>query len=535
MFTTGKSTIARIIAGVFYILSAAGSVGVALLIQRTIDSVATGEVSILVTSIVMLLGIELTSFVVTMLAITFRLTYAKEMLLVSKRHRLNFLFKKRQQSPAETDSNNLSFFTTDADILNESYFSNKARLPLYFAEFIFAMAALIWINWIVTVVLIGVTMLPILGTGLFAKGMQRRKKAYSDAAAGYVETVRECLDGKKEIVAFDRQDVFLARHHAANINIENARFKSAWFEVFANNVTNHLGSLTFITAIALGSYFVIIGNMTFGAMIAIVQLLNSVMSPINSLSQVINGIRSSKEIVAKAMESHGEEEVKTKIDGFTHSLEIKNLGVAYSEDEYALQGMNLSFKKGGKYAIFAPSGYGKSSIARAIALEFTQFDGSITIDGKEIREIDEQSYNKVLRYVRQDPYVFNDTAAQNLTFFEQEHSKENFDRVMELTRVKEFLPTAQDLERNISNTSGLSGGQKQRIVLARALLYAPKILVLDEITAGIDLETAYNILQDLFKDTELTCIVITHESDKRFQGLFDEVIKLENVKAETAA
>jgi len=265
--------------------------------------------------------------------------------------------------------------------------------------------------------------------------------------------------------------------------------------------------------------------MTFGAMIAIVQLLNSVMNPINSLAQAINGIRSSKEIVAKANETHALRATKPTIENFAHSLDIKNLGVSYAEGEYAVQGMNLSFKKGGKYAIFAPSGYGKSSIARALALEFTQFDGSITIDGKETREIDEQSYNKILRYVRQDPYVFNDTAKENLTFFDA-YNKDELDRVMELTRVNEFLPTSEELERVISNTSGLSGGQKQRIVLARALLYAPKILVLDEITAGIDLETAHNILQDLFKDSNLTCIVITHESDKRFLGLFDDIIKL---------
>jgi ABC-type transport system involved in cytochrome bd biosynthesis fused ATPase/permease subunit len=168
-------------------------------------------------------------------------------------------------------------------------------------------------------------------------------------------------------------------------------------------------------------------------------------------------------------------------------------------------------------------------------LEFTQFDGTITLDENEIRQINERDYHKILRCVRQDPYVFHDTAINNLTFFDPEYKKENLTEILNLTRVNEFLPDENALQREISNTSGLSGGQKQRIVLARALLHAPQVLILDEITSGIDLDTAYNILSDLFRDKNLTCIAITHESDERFQSLFDEIITLNGCCASSQA
>jgi len=103
------------------------------------------------------------------------------------------------------------------------------------------------------------------------------------------------------------------------------------------------------------------------------------------------------------------------------------------------------------------------------------------------------------------------------------------EHALKITRVSDFLPNEEELARSISNSSGLSGGQKQRIVLARALLHKPKVLVLDEITSGVDLETACGILQDIFRDEELTVIAISHESDERFQGLFDEIIRLDEM------
>lgn len=439
---------------------------------------------------------------------------------------MNFLFFRRANAHSGDSGKDLSFFTADVDILEQSYLSARARLPLYIATFVFALGSLLWINWIVTLVAIVVSMLPMMASGIFSEGLARRTKDYSQAAETYVDTVKESIDGKREIVAYDKQDIFLERHAIKNQHIENARMKRNFFEVLAGQVPGVMGGVVQLVIMGLSCYFVITGAMTFGFMIAIVQLMNHVFNPIQQIVETLNGLRSAKAILEKARETNPPEPARHPVADFTGELKVQDLGLSYTGEEYVIQDLNLSFKRGVKYAVYAPSGYGKTSIARALAMEFAEFEGAITLDDKDIRTLDIHDYHKLLRYVRQDPYLFGDTAINNIAFFDNLPNQDEVNRILALTRVNEFLPDDEALSRHISNTSGLSGGQKQRIVLARALLHKPKILVLDEITSGVDLDTACNILQEMFQDKDLTCIVITHESDKRFMGLFDEIIQL---------
>ena len=528
MRMNAKSRATLILAGVFYVINAAITVSMAFMFQRAVDAAGDGDLNglIFALAVVFIVVLPLT-FLTSLVSVKSRLSFAREMLLTIKRHRMNFLFFRKSKSPAEDDNKDLSFFSADADIIEQSYLTNRARLPLHLATFIFALGSLIWINWVVTVVAIAVTVLPLAASKFFSGSLSRRKKAYSDAAAEYVDIARECIQGKKEIVAYDKQNIFLARHDDGNKAVENARYSSSFLEFMASAVPGYMGGMVQVVIMGVSSYFVITGDMTFGYMIAIVQLMNHLFNPINQFITSLNGMRSAKAVLEKAGETAPPEPQMAPVAGFVSNLEIKDLGLKYNgDDEYAVQNLNLIFKRGVKYAIVAPSGFGKTSIAKAMAREFAEFDGAITLDGKDIREISSRDYNKILRYVRQDPYLFSDTAINNLAFFDELPEKSEFEKVLEITRVRDFLPDEDALNRQISNTSGLSGGQKQRIVLARTLLHGPDILVMDEITSGVDLDTACNMLADIFEDKNLTCIAITHENDERFLGLFDEVVRL---------
>ena len=446
---------------------------------------------------------------------------------IIKRNRLNFILSTKI-SPKE-DNKELSFFTADVDILDNSYYGIRLSLFHYIPLFLFSLVSLLFINWILTIVLAAVSLLPMLTTWIFGKPLANRKKAYSDSQTLYVDDVKEIIDGKKEIVSYGKQDVFASRHDKANEKVENARARSKFLGALAGSLSFNVGFLVQIAGIGLGSYLVITGDLTIGFLIAVMQLVGNLVWPVVHGAEIVNSIKSSKYIREKAMEKVETPNRKPIIiKDFDDCIEISNLAVKYDEENYIFENINLRFEKGKKYVIQAPSGFGKSSIAKVLSMEIPDFEGSVKIDGKDIKDIDTASLNNILRFVRQDPYIFNDTAYENITFFSDEHEKSTLEATLEITKINGFLQGEEELNRYISNNSGLSGGQKQSLVLARALLHKPQILILDEITSNLDLATSCDILSDLFEDKDLTCIVISHENDNRFKSMFDEIITLSN-------
>ncbi|MDR2167927.1 MAG: ABC transporter ATP-binding protein/permease [Clostridiales bacterium] len=525
--TSRKSKINLGLAIIFSIISAAVGVAVAFVMGQIMSAAENRDLAALWPAIWLTLGVWIAEFATNLIAVRFRLIYTFEMLFLARRSRMAFLFGRRLKTPAEDNNKDLSFFTADIDVLRDKYYRHQALMAFRIATIVFSGVALVLVNPWLTLAIVGLMLFLVGITAPFGKGLNRRTKAYSDAAAEYVDVARECIQGQREIIAYDKQEIFLQRHEKENAKVEGRRMKAEFFEVLANFVAGYSNFLMFMVVLAVSAYFIIRGDMNFAEMIIVIQLVQNVAWPVTHFVEGLNGMRAAKGLVEKAKERVGATALGRPLPGFNDSIEIRNLGLKYDDDTYVVQGLNLSFKKGGKYAIFAPSGYGKTSVARALALEFLEFDGSIEIDGQDIRDVEARDYNKIVRYVRQDPYLFSDTAFNNLTFFGDAPNLSDLAHALNLTRVADFLNDEEALNRHISNTSGLSGGQKQRIVLARALLHGPQVLILDEITSGVDLDTACDILSDLFADKDLTVIAITHENDERFQGLFDEIVRLD--------
>ncbi|MCL2753911.1 MAG: ABC transporter ATP-binding protein/permease, partial [Defluviitaleaceae bacterium] len=504
------------------------SVLVAFLFREMGNAAERGDLHTLFWSVAIQASIFPFDFVLGLIAVRFRLAYTFEMLFLARRERMNFLFGRRLKTPAEDNNKDLSFFTVDIDVLRDKYFRHKALIALRLANIFFSLGAMVWINPLLALAVLGVMAILTLTSAPFGKGLNARTKAYSEVSAEYVEVARECLQGQREIIAYDKQEIFMERHEQSNRKTEKARMKSEFYEVLANFVTGYSNFFVTFATLGFGSYLIVMRpDFGFGDMMAIFVLVQNVGWPTIQFVEGLNGMRAAKGLYEKAKEKAEQEPPKKDLPAFKNIIEIKNLGLKYDEDTYVVKDLSLSFTKGGKYAVYAPSGYGKTSVARALAMEFLEYDGTIHIDGKELRDIDLNDYSKIVRYVRQDPYLFSDTAINNITFFGERPPQKDLDRALAITRVSDFLTCEEELNRPISNSSGLSGGQKQRIVLARALLHKPKVLVLDEITSGVDLETACAILQDIFEDKELTVIAISHENDERFQSLFDKIIRLD--------
>jgi ABC-type multidrug transport system fused ATPase/permease subunit len=178
---------------------------------------------------------------------------------------------------------------------------------------------------------------------------------------------------------------------------------------------------------------------------------------------------------------------------------FENVSFGYDKDKLVLQDINLEAKPGETVALLGPTGSGKSTIIRLIPRFYDVTSGRILIDGYDIRDVKIRDLRKHIGIVSQETFLFNMTVKENIAFGKPNASMDEIIRVAKIAQAHDFimkLPKGYDTlvgERGVT----LSGGQQQRIAIARALLMDPKILIMDDSTSSVDVDTEYEIQQAL--------------------------------------
>jgi len=210
-----------------------------------------------------------------------------------------------------------------------------------------------------------------------------------------------------------------------------------------------------------------------------------------------------------------EKDGDTLIDSFNDKIEFKNVNFSYS-DKNVLKNINLTINKGDKIVIFGQTGVGKSTLIDLILGLIYPKSGKLTIDNIPIQKIRKESWHKILSWIGQDPYLFYGTIEENITWGQKGIQKNRLDNACKLACCDDFVNKKGITYEYIIGERGskLSGGQRQRIALARIFLEDPEIVILDEPTSHLDLETK-NLLMENIGDfcKNKTLIMITHDPE----------------------
>jgi subfamily B ATP-binding cassette protein MsbA len=201
-----------------------------------------------------------------------------------------------------------------------------------------------------------------------------------------------------------------------------------------------------------------------------------------------------------------------KMGRFTKGISFNKVYFGY-EDEIAIDNLNLTIPKGSAVALVGPSGGGKSTIAKLVPRFYDVREGSISIDGTDIRQFTKNDLRSLMGIVTQDSILFNDTVANNLRIAKPDASEKE---LINATKIANALSFIEALPKGFDTVIGdqgnkLSGGQKQRLSIARAVLKNPEILILDEATSALDTESERLVQEALIKMMKSrTSLVIAH-------------------------
>jgi ATP-binding cassette subfamily B protein len=361
----------------------------------------------------------------------------------------------------------------------------------------------------------------------------------------------ENISGNRVVKAFAREDFEIDRFAKKNTEYKDANQTAAltWLKYFPSlEITAQALS---VIQLLMGGIFVINGSLTFGEFTAFAGLIWTISNPMRMIGNIVNDLQRFTASANKIIEVYYNRPVivdrpdtvamKEHFDG---ELEFRNVSFRYGRSD-VLKDVSFKVKPGQTVAVMGETGTGKTSLINLIPRIYDPQEGGVYIDGVNIRHMNLNRLRKNIGVATQDVLLYSDTVEGNIAFGNMDMPFDEVQRCADLAAADGFIRKMSDGYDTIVGERGvgLSGGQKQRVALARALATKPSILILDDTTSAVDLETEKHIQESLnnldFGCTKIIvaqrisstkdadCIIVLQNGSIAEMGTHDELLKLD--------
>ncbi len=409
---------------------------------------------------------------------------------------------------------------SDVNTVEEFLIKSVSRFVISFFTLIGVAVVLLLINWKLGLFILILNPFVVVLSGKIARKVKEYKKAQNKSISVFQEALIETLELFEQIKAYNKEKFFFKRLFGLVKDLKEKSFEFSYKSEAFNKLSFLIFLIGFEIFRAAGILAVAYDNLTIGLMLAVYSYLWFMMTPIQdiisiqytyfaakaALDRINETLNLQKELVFPHKKKPFEKSVK---------VEIKNLSFKYKESDWILKNVNCSIYPNKITALIGASGGGKTTLAKIIAGFFVPVEGEVFYNGICFKEIGLDKIRQNVSLILQETRLFNDTLLFNLTLG-REFKEE---KIWEALRLAEMEEVVRSWPKGLLTYVGkngvkLSGGQKQRIAIARALLYKPKIVILDESTSALDVDTE----EKVFKNIEgflksRTTIIIAHRAE----------------------
>lgn len=444
----------------------------------------------------------------------------------------NSLFRIREDLYKKLQSLDFDFFnntrvgdimarmTGDTDAIR--HFVSWVSYNILENVFLFSFAIIIMatIDWKLTLALVILTPLIAILTMKMSSKAQPVFYEIRESFSRLNSMVEENISGNRVVKAFAREDFEMKKFHEHNEDFKKRNLDSADVSRTYLPVLDSLAGMLVVITLIFGGYLVIKGQMTLGDLVAFNGFLWMLNGPMRMSGWLINDVQ---RFIASSFKIQDMMATDAKIpihaekpaSSLQGHVEFKNVSFHFEDDPNTdvLKNISLKASPGQTIAILGETGAGKSTLVNLICRFYDPTSGEILIDGVDARKWHVRELRNHIATVMQDIFLFSDTIEGNIAFGAPDATMEDVRRMARIADADHFIETMPESYDTIVGERGvgLSGGQKQRISLARALLKNPSILILDDTTSAVDMETEVKIQGELKKITEnTTTFIIAH-------------------------
>ena len=443
------------------------------------------------------------------------LVYTLRRTLFAHLQRLSLSFHNRTRS-GEHMTKIVSDTNTLKDVFAESALTGSSHILTFVGMF----AVMFLLDWHLGLVVLAT--LPLLGGTLIyryraAKASSRRQRKREAVIA---TRISEVMSTVPLVQAFGRE-----RHEQERFEAESSEFleesiRNARIEAVATRSVVVIGALGTAAVVLVGSLQVLAGRMTPGDLLLFTSYVQSMYKPVRNLARLSNKYSKatvSAERISEILEV--EPEIQDAPDAVEASelageVVFEDVSFDYGDDESVLKDLSFAVRPGQRVALVGASGAGKSTLVSLILRLYQPQEGSIHIDGANIRDYKLESLRRQIGIVLQDSVLFGATIRENIAYGRLDATDEEIEAAARAANAHEFIVRLEDGYDTVLGERGdtLSGGQRQRIAIARAVIRDARVLILDEPMTGLDVESEARIQEALGRlMVGRTSFLITHD------------------------
>ena len=422
----------------------------------------------------------------------------------------------------------ISILTNDASVIEQDYLVGSFPIITKPLEFVATLIFLMYENTLLTLAVAALCAIPFAGAMLLSPELSRRQRDVSDTNETFVAKVKDLLSGFAVIKSFKAEGAAVRSFQSQNESLEFAKARHCRWQGALQSVSESTGLIMQLGIFFVGAYLAIRGMITAGTVLVFVNLCNSLISSIQQVPQLVAQRKAARGLIEKLGAviaenvSRSGEAIEPRL---SEAIELKNVTFGYDPEKPIFKDFSLKLEAGKIYAILGPSGCGKSTLLSLLMGSFEDYSGSVTVDGRELRDIAPDSFFELESRIDQSVFLFDDTIINNITMY-RDFPKEAVEDAIFRSGLANLIAQKGKDYRVGENGSSLSGGERQRISIARALLRGTPILLLDEPTASLDEAAADAVMDCVLSLVGLTRVLVTHRYTPELLARFDGVIRL---------
>lgn len=357
------------------------------------------------------------------------------------------------------------------------------------------------VNVGITLVVVIITPVSLFVASFIAKKTFSMFKLQSETRGEQTALINEMIRNQKVVQAFNREDETLEKFDEINGRLEKCSLRAIFFSSLTNPCTRFVNSLVYMGVGLTGAFAVLRGGLSVGQLTCFLSYANQYTKPFNEISGVITELQNALACAARIFElieenpEEPDKENAVVLEDAQGIVVLKDVAFSYVPEKKLIEDLNLQVKPGQRIAIVGPTGCGKTTIINLLMRFYDVNEGSISVDGNDIRDITRKSLRTSYGMVLQDTWLKRGTIRDNIIVGKPDATEEEIIAAAKASHAHSFIKRLPEGYDTVIGEDGgsLSGGQKQLLCITRVMLSLPPMLILDEATSSIDTRTEIKI------------------------------------------